>query len=53
MNECLIWTLYYKFTMPEVHKYHQFTIGLLANEFLGPKDNLSYTLDSKAETFCQ
>ena len=30
-----------------VHKFYQLTTDLQANEFLDPKDNLGYFLDSK------
>ena len=45
--------LYYKFTMPEVHKYDQLMTGLYVNEFLGPRDILGYFLDLKTGKFCQ
>ena len=43
----------YKLTMLEVHEYHQFTTGFQANEFLDPRDDVGYSLDSKTGKFCQ
>ena len=51
MNECLISTRCYKFTMPEVNKYHQFTLVCKQINALAPGTIWAIPLIQKLQNF--